>query len=102
MAIDLIHEHPLRPTQAARWVGRRLRRPVHVSTIYRWFGGLRGRRLEYVQCGGTRVTTVEALERFFAALAEEKAEVTTIVTVTAGQDQRRAKKVDAEPAARGL
>src|SRR5947209_7135512 len=75
MAISLAHEQPLRPTLAARWVGRRLRRPVHVSTIYRWMNGLRGRRLEYVQCGGTRVTSVEALERFFSDLASTGSDV---------------------------
>ncbi|HEX4590297.1 MAG TPA: DUF1580 domain-containing protein [Gemmataceae bacterium] len=69
MAINLETERALRFPQAAQWVGRHLGRRIHVATLYRWCGGLRGRRLEYVQVGGTRVTTVEALERFFAGLA---------------------------------
>lgn len=49
-------------------------RPVHKATIGRWaFSGLKRYdgtvvRLEAVKCGGQWVTSVEALERFFAAL----------------------------------
>jgi hypothetical protein len=49
---------------------RRAGKKVHVATVHRWASrGLRGVRLEFVQCGGTRVTTLEALMRFFARLA---------------------------------
>lgn len=47
------------------------RRRLHIATIHRWCTrGLRGRRLEYVQLGGTRVTTEAALQRFFASLTD--------------------------------
>jgi uncharacterized protein DUF1580 len=42
----------------------------HVSCIYRWAQrGLRGVRLEVLQCGGTKVTSLEALQRFFERLS---------------------------------
>ncbi|MGC3967715.1 MAG: DUF1580 domain-containing protein [Pirellulales bacterium] len=47
-------------------------RPVHLSAIYRWaMKGLKGIRLETLQCAGRRVTSREALSRFFAALSEQ-------------------------------
>lgn len=44
------------------------RRPS-VSGIYRWAQhGIRGIRLETLQCGGTKVTSIEAIQRFFERL----------------------------------
>lgn len=41
-----------------------------VSTIWRWCRkGLRGIRLEYLRCGRRILTSREALDRFFTALA---------------------------------
>ena len=41
----------------------------HVSQIYRWaLRGLRGVKLEWIQVGGKRFTSVEAIERFIAGL----------------------------------
>lgn len=58
-------------TDAARLMPcRRGGRPTHVSTLFRWTTrGLRGIRLEYVQVGGTKCTSREALGRFFERLA---------------------------------
>lgn len=48
---------------------RRGGRPVHVATLYRWAQrGLRGVQLETLQVGGTRCTSIEALQRFFDRL----------------------------------
>jgi hypothetical protein len=45
-------------------------RHVAVSTLYRWSTvGLRGVRLETIQVGGTRCTSVQALRRFFERLS---------------------------------
>jgi hypothetical protein len=45
-------------------------RRVHVSAVYRWASrGIRGVRLEWVQVGGIRYTSREALDRFVAALS---------------------------------
>src|SRR3954454_156677 len=50
---------------------RRGDRPPHVSCLFRWAKhGLRGARLETLRVGGTLCTSREALERFFARLAE--------------------------------
>jgi hypothetical protein len=50
---------------------RRGDRPVHSSCLFRWAKhGLRGVRLETIRVGGTLCTSREALERFFARLAE--------------------------------
>lgn len=47
-------------------------RPVHLSAVYRWaMKGLKGIRLETLQCAGRRVTSREALSRFFAGLSEQ-------------------------------
>lgn len=48
---------------------RRAGKKPHVSTLYRWTDqGCRGVVLESIQIGGTRCTSVEALERFFERL----------------------------------
>lgn len=74
MSIDLTLEPPipLREVPQLAWIPKRRRgRRIHVATIHRWCAhGIRGRRLEYVQVGGTRVTTEAALHRFFASLTE--------------------------------
>src|SRR5262249_19645915 len=57
---------------AAKWLPtRRGDRPPHASCLFRWAKyGLRGVRLETLRVGGTLCTSREALERFFARLAE--------------------------------
>lgn len=42
---------------------------VHISTVYRWADrGINGVRLSTLRIGGTRYTSIEAVERFIAAL----------------------------------
>lgn len=82
MSIDLSRELPipLKDVPKLPWL-RKFRedlgldheqqggRRLHVSTVHRWCSrGIRGKRLEYVQLGGTRVTTEAALLRFFHSL----------------------------------
>jgi hypothetical protein len=56
---------------AARLPRRRGGKPVHVSTLHRWAShGCKGVRLETIQIGGTRCTSVEALQRFFDRLTD--------------------------------
>jgi hypothetical protein len=70
MAIDVLNEKTLTFTQAAkRLPSTRQNRAVSPNTIYRWAAfGVRGVRLETAFRGGTRVTSEQALQRFFAAL----------------------------------
>src|SRR6185312_2798821 len=71
MPIDISRE-PLIPfTQAAAHVPRRRRgRKTSVATLYRWaIRGLRGVVLETLQVGGTKCTSLQALQRFFNRLS---------------------------------
>jgi len=84
MSIDLTRERPIPLADVPKlpWLngrrgslgidgGKRPRRRLHISTLFRWCQrGIRGHRLEYVQMGGTKVTTEAALQRFFARLSE--------------------------------
>jgi hypothetical protein len=49
---------------------RRRGRKTNISTLYRWSTiGCRGVILESIQVGGTRCTSLEALQRFFEKLS---------------------------------
>ncbi|MEI8371872.1 MAG: DUF1580 domain-containing protein [Planctomycetota bacterium] len=70
MAIDITTETVIAPTRATHLCPERRRgvRP-NVATIYRWMmNGVRGIRLESIVVGGTRCTSVEAMQRFFDTL----------------------------------
>jgi hypothetical protein len=44
-------------------------RKVSVATVYRWsLAGVRGVRLETLQCAGAKVCSLEAVQRFFDEL----------------------------------
>lgn len=70
MAIDPLSETLISLTDAARLLpARRGGKRPHVSCLYRWtVSGCKGVILESLQCGGTRVTSKEALSRFLEAL----------------------------------
>jgi hypothetical protein len=70
MPIDPLSESTMSLTQAARRLPRlRAGRPVHPSTVWRWaLTGLRGVKLETAMVGSVRVTTEDALRRFFQAV----------------------------------
>ena len=64
--IDISSEAVVTLTEATHHLPRRRKgkRPA-VSTIFRWAQhGLRGVRLETIQVGGTKCTSIEALQRF--------------------------------------
>jgi len=45
---------------------------VHLATIYRWaLQGMRGIRLETIRVGGSRFTSLEAIQRFAAQVTEK-------------------------------
>jgi hypothetical protein len=72
MSIDLTREAPIPLVEVPKlpWIPRRRGgRRLHVATVHRWCArGLHGTKLEYLQLGGTRVTTAAALMRFFTRL----------------------------------
>lgn len=69
--IDLLSERVISFTDATAVLPRRRAgRKPHVATLYRWAQkGCRGVRLETIQIGGTKCTSVEALQRFFERLS---------------------------------
>jgi hypothetical protein len=79
--IDTTQETPISLTEAAAELPRRRRgRKTHVSTLFRWTtAGCRGVILEFIQVGGTRCTSREALQRFFERLTHSRhAEATAV------------------------
>jgi hypothetical protein len=71
--LDITHETLLPLSDAPRHPllkrGRRAGRPIHRATLERWrTRGVSGIVLETAKFGGIRVTTVQALERFFDRL----------------------------------
>jgi hypothetical protein len=75
--IDIRTESLMSFSAAAKFVASRFRdsqdgRTIHLATLYRWSSkGVRGTRLETICIGGKRVTSEEALQRFFERLAGE-------------------------------
>ncbi len=69
--IDLVTESVLSLTEAAkRLPQRRMGKRPHIATLYRWATrGLQGTTLETIQVGGTKCTSVEALQRFCNSLS---------------------------------
>lgn len=57
----------------ARLPPTRRGKKIHLSAVYRWTTrGLAGVKLETLQVGGRRCTSLEALQRFFTALSAHK------------------------------
>jgi hypothetical protein len=70
MPIDISNETLVTLTEATHHLPprRKGKRPA-VSTLFRWAQrGIRGVRLETLQVGGTKCTSLEALQRFFDRL----------------------------------
>jgi hypothetical protein len=71
MNIDLRTEKPIPLSEIPKlpWLRGRGGKRLHIATVHRWCThGIHGLRLEFVQRGGTRVTTEAALLRFFERL----------------------------------
>ena len=79
--IEFEKERILSFCQAARVVAHARGGSVHVSSLYRWAGkGLKGVRLEWIQVGGRRCTSHEALGRFIRAISSPCSQATTTET----------------------
>lgn len=69
---------------------RKGKRP-HVATLFRWATvGVRGVVLETIQCGGTRCTSVEALQRFFDRCTDPAAPPKTRTTKARQREMAKA------------
>ena len=52
-------------TEAPEYLPRRRGKKIHISTLFRWAQkGTGGKQLETIKVGGTRCTSLEALQRF--------------------------------------
>ena len=75
MPIDIRSEQILSFTAASKlpcFAHRRSGKRINVSTFWRWATtGVRGVKLETLMAGGTRVTSLEAIERFFEAVTAQ-------------------------------
>ena len=84
MTIDLHNETPIRFSEIPGWCEETIGHRVNRSTCHRWrTRGCRGVKLETTLVGGTRYSTIEALERFFAG-ATAAADGNNIVCITGG------------------
>ena len=97
MPIDIASEPPIPLTQATIYLPRRRRgRKAATSTLHRWATrGLRGVVLETIRIGGTRCTSLQALQRFFDRLSDVH-NVDTHAAPAAGSAQHRTDRVDQE------
>jgi hypothetical protein len=72
--IDLASETIISLSEVPKHLPAKRGRRFHLATIYRWAQcGLRGVRLETLRLGGSRVTSVEALQRFAERLTNPAA-----------------------------
>ena len=68
MAIDITAEKIIPIKNVPDWCHEKMGQRFHLSTVHRWrLKGTRGIRLESLLCGGIRVTSEEAILRFFDA-----------------------------------
>ena len=98
--IDTTREEVFRLAKAREFVPGQL----NPSTFYRWaFKGVKGVKLETVCIGGIRMTSREALERFFQATtrAADALLVTPATTTEKATVALRHTAVDSELARRG-
>ncbi len=87
--IDITSETILTLADAAKSLPKRSGRRIHTSTVYRWSQrGCRGIRLETAQLGGSRVTSVEALQRFVERLTAADPRISTPMAVTPARRRR--------------
>ena len=101
MAIDVFNEEVVSFAEAAKRLPKvRNGKKLHLSTLFRWAqtgkiakDGMRI-HLETIQIGGTKCTSLEALQRFFDRLTVE-AEVVTPPSVTRREWLQRQKEAKA-------
>jgi hypothetical protein len=100
MAIDLSTERLVSLREAARLLpSRRQGKRPHISCLYRWTKvGCRGVVLEFVNVGGTRCTSHEALARFIerVTVAERTAEPSRTLDARSMDIKRVEQQLDAE------
>jgi len=100
VAIDVQEEQVVSLREACGLLPRRRagKKPA-IETLYRWsLRGCRGIKLETVQVGATRCTSVEALQRFFDALTAASDAANTLPTPAPVATKSRRKAIQAATA----
>ena len=96
--IDIATEHCVPFTAATRLVppGRQGRK-ASVSTLWRWtMHGRKGIRLETIVIGGTRMTSAQALQRFFDRLTKvAEPQDATSPAISAATSRQREREIEA-------
>ena len=75
--IDISKETVISLKEATRLLPRRRNgKKTCLQTMYRWTArrGIRGVVLETIQVGGTKCTSIEALQRFFDRLTQQRSQ----------------------------
>jgi hypothetical protein len=100
MSIDILNEQILTLSQAAKLLPRvRQGRKIGRSALYRWIGhGIGGVRLESALLGGTRVTSMEALQRF----VDRRTDGPRAGSVQTGHNDAQAARIERELDRHGL
>jgi hypothetical protein len=100
VAIDVFNENLVTFSEAAKLLPRRPHgKRVHVSTIHRWrMAGLHSAdgmvvRLETLKIGGVRMTSKEALQRFFDRLSGDDTVVTPPTLTRRQRDRDRERRI---------
>lgn len=101
--IDITCETILTLSDAAKSLPRRSGRRIHVSTLYRWSQrGCRGIRLETAQLGGSRITSMQALQRFCERLSDADPCVSAQISVTPARRRREIARAERELEQEGI
>ncbi len=98
--IDLTNEQVLSLAQAAKHPAlprRRAGKRVHIATLHRWATrGCRGIQLETIRFGGTRCTSLEAVQRFCERLSDADPCVSAQISVTPARRRREIARAEKE------
>ena len=93
--IDVTAETVVPFRELPKWTEKHFGKRKHPSTFHRWrLRGVRGVKLETILLGGIRFTSVEALNRFFAATTSA-ADGEACVVVPAKVDAAAVSKAEA-------
>jgi hypothetical protein len=93
---DPSEERPIPLSKAARLPLMPMRddKPPHPTTLLRWcLHGIRGVKLESMNCGGMRCTSEQSIRRFFERLSTPFANTTTPTPSQRRKSIERAEKV---------
>ncbi len=95
-----IHTEDLFPVNE---IPRRAPGRPHRATGWRWVQkGCRGVKLESILCGGSRMTSVQALDRFFQAVTAAADGKSTVTSTTPAAARKRHEQANRELDAAGI